>query len=499
MSFATELLQSTSQLRVLVEIDVADPNAQWVNAGAGIWYVSATNLYPEVGTGDNLGSAFTAQNFGAIGSVRSDGIPLTRVSSLAALTDTVGGFYYDSAARELFVCLTDYDEPSLHRVTIGVIYGYTGSGYVPTGGPGLYEGRLLRNPTVSASRDPLFFGRITFRSGQVELANGDGEFDTFAIDNDVYGNEARVKLGFDDIDYDDYVTLFTGYVEGISISETACSITITDKRKQLTKPIQYTCTAKNACDAIVDVLNQAYGYTYDDRFYDTLAWAAAEAVVDNVTLNMQEPEPAIDVIEDITASAFGLFYLTADGKFAFKFVDEDATISRLIPAADILNHHAISYDPSQVVSSVRVGYDKNWLGGTAFTYYPDTSREATVYAAYKTYNQRTFDTLLPTLSAATAFATTVLDRSTTVRGEETIVVPLEYYDLQLGDIIGLEIQRGEQPMIGSRKAEITGVRLTLDTPTVELTIRHGAEIEDIRETEAGDIRITEDDEIRMVG
>jgi len=497
MAFADLVTQDRGQYRILVEIDIADINSQWINAGAGIWYVSATNTYPEV---DNtLLDGFTAQEFGIIGSVRSDGLALTGVDTLAEVTTTPTSFYYDLAEREVFVRLQNYDDPRLHEVRIGVVYGYSRDEFIPIGFKQLYEGRLIQNPAISAKRDPLFFGRIVFKSAAVRLLNGDGEFDRFGIDNDVYGNEARILLGFDSIDYDEYETLFTGYVEKFTVGEDEAAFTITDRRKQLTKPITYSCTELNALTAIEEILEEAYGYPYSDTYYDTTAWDAAKDQVEDITIDMQEPEPVIDVIEDIATSVFGLFRVTPDNLFTFRIVDTDDTIEALIQSHDVLNAHRITYNPTEVISSIRVGYDKDWVtSGTAYTYYEDTSREASVFSAYKTYNQKTFNTLLTNLTAATAFASTVLDYTDTVRGVETIEVPLEHYSRDLGDIIGVEIQRGDEPMIGEYKAEVVSIETARDEPVVKLGIRHGTVIEDVRETEEEEIRITEADEIRMV-
>ena len=505
MSLATEVAKSTSQLRYFAEIDIADPNIQWVNAGAGIWYASATNIYTVMSAklpGNNLGGAFTAQNFGAIGSTRVDGLPQTKVATLLDLTTTATSFYYDGSDL-LYIRLINYDEPVLHRITMGVIYGYTAAGFSPTGGPGVYEGRLKRNPMVSARRDPLFFGRITFKSGSISLDNSDGEFDKFGVDNDIYGNEARIKLGFDGIDYDDYKTVFTGYVENFAVSETEATFQISDKRKQLTKPVTIVSTNVNALDEIADILFDAYGYTYSSTFFDLTAWAAAREAIpaarSNITLNMQEPAPVIDVIEDIAASVFGLFRVDADGKFTFRIVDSGETIEALIPAADVLTAHAVRYDPSEVVSSVRVGYNRNWATtGTQYTYYTDDDRAATTFSIYKTYNERTFDTLLIDETAATGFAGVVLDYTDTVRGTETITVPLEHYVRNLGDIIGVEIQRGDEDMLGDYKAEVIAVEVGFDSPIVRLGIRHGEVIEAIMQTEGGATMITEGGALMMV-
>lgn len=489
MSLQTEVQKSSAPFRVLVEIDLGDLNTQWVNIGAGIWMVDAENEYTFVDS--SLLDGFTAQGFGAIGSVSADGIPLDHVASIAELY--AGTWYYDGTTGSLYICNRGYDEPFIHQMIIGVLTGYTTFGFAPTDGPGYYEGRLERIPTVSRKRDPLFYGRISYGGATITLANGDGALDAWGAGTILYGQDARILFGSEDLAYTEYAKIFAGYVQSMKIGERQVTLSIQDKRKQLTRPITYSCTDKNALDAIAEILNDYYDRTYDSFFYDLASWEEARAEAGNVTIDMQEPEPAIDVIEDIAASVFGIFYVDAEGKYAFKIVDEEESIDRYIDHFDIFNAHDVSYDPTQVVSSVRIGYAKDWTTtSNPYTYLTDTSREVSAYTLYKTYNQRTFETMLAAEADAQAFATRVLDYAAEVRGVEQITVPIENYDLTLGTQIGAVIQRGDQPMIGELKAEVTGIDYLLDAPAVRLTIRHGGAIEPFLTAEDESILRTED-------
>jgi len=85
-----------------------------------------------------------------------------------------------------------------------------------------------------------------------------------------------------------------------------------------------------------------------------------------------------------------------------------------------------------------------------------------------------------------------------VKAVETITVPIEHYALELGDVVGVVVQRGEQAMLGDRSEEVIGVELAMDSPVVNLTVRDIGALEAFRQTESGAIRITEDGAIRMV-
>src|SRR3990167_4169615 len=241
MTFSQYAAQSVADARVLVELDIGVPNTQWICHGAGIWVVDSNNLYYWVDS--SLVDGFTAQNFAGIGSMHVDGAQQTRTTSMLALVAATEAFYYDASTEKLWIHIINHDEPSLHTIWIGVIYGYSFDEFTPMGGGQLYEGRLMGAPSISARRDPLYFGRISFGGGTITLANGDGEFDTWAEDNDIYGNEARIYLGYADLDVTEYQRLYTGYIENVVVSEEIMDMAIADRRKQLTAPITYACTS----------------------------------------------------------------------------------------------------------------------------------------------------------------------------------------------------------------------------------------------------------------
>jgi hypothetical protein len=445
---------------------------QWINAGAGIWKVNSDNSYPEV---DNeLLDGFTAQEFRPIGSVKINGEPSTKVASLLELSTLASAFYY--ADSTLWITCPGFNEPALYAIDIGESYSFATHSFVPINGPVPIEGRLAAMPSVTMRRDPLFFGRLQYDIGTLRLLNGDGEFDTWGTEVDIYGNAARVMLGDEDVDYNEWLSAFAGTMEAITVDERSATIVLADKRKQLTRAITYSCTDLNALSAIEEILLDAYGYTYGATFFDTEAWEAARGEVENVTIDMQEPDSAISVIERIAASVFGVFRYDALERFTFRVIEDDEDTVATIYAIDVLEERRITYDPTQVVSSVRVGYALDWATDE-YTYLVDTSVEDTVFRTYKTYNQRTIETVLPDLTAAQSFATRVLDYVSTVRGVETITVSVSFAGLEIGDQIALEVARGTQSMIGWLKAEVIGVEYAQEAPVMRLTVRHGAAIE----------------------
>lgn len=476
MTFAEWTQRSVSSFRTIVQVDIAKLNLQWVNAGAGIWYVNFSATYPEV---DSLFLAgFTAQTFGTIGSVAVDTVQYISVSSVSLLTTTEISFYYDASAGEVWVHMVNNDDPILHDVFLGVVYGYSYHDFTPVGASDQYAARLADDISISTSRDPLFFGKIQFDTGSLSLFNTDGAFDTFGSTNTFYGNQVRILAGFAEIDISLYQTMYSATIERVSIGENRVNMALADKRKALSKTITLTVTNVNALQVIRDLLYLHYGVIYNSTYYDTTAWAVAEALVGNVTIDIgtgktPSDAPIIDIIEMICASVFGLFVVTPTGLFSFIIVDTTAAASTTIYATDIISYNEIDYDPTTIISSAKIGYAKSWPEGytSPYTFVTNTTYEASTFSNYKVYNQKQFNTLLITATAASAYGETILLYNKDIHGRGTITVPISYYGVDVGDIVDIQIWRESQAMLGTVKCEITLKSISLSTGFINFGYR----------------------------
>jgi hypothetical protein len=434
-----------------------------------------------------------------VGSVLVDNVQLVEASSILECSDNEGTFYWDGS--NLYIHITGGDSPYIHEVLLGIVFGYSREGFTPVNSGTFYQGRLVGVPSISKSRDPLFWGKLQYEGGSVELNNGDGNLDLVGEDYNVYGNQARIWSGFLDQDISEYERLFTGFSETVSVNETGVTLTFKDKRKQLTKSIVYTCSALNALEAIEEILLDNYDIPYNGLYFNQTTWEEARPLAYNVTINMQTAESAIEVIEKICQSTFGLFLVDPDGKYSFKIIRPGNAATFEIPEYDIMNNPVASYDPSEVITSVKVGYAKDWTLGesSAYTYYTDTSEEAEIFARYKTYNQKTFNTVLPTLADAQLFSSVILDYAGTVRPTLDIEVPIKYYYVDVGDFGNIEINRSNAVWFGLRKCEVLGKTYNLDRNTITLKIKkYGGELS-FRVTTDGEYRLTTDGIPRRVG
>ena len=472
MTFEELSNKSVSSLRTLVQIDLGNINIQWVNAGAGIWYVNFTGLYPEVD--DSLLDGFTAQLFGDIGSVTVDTTPYTKVASILALASSPISFYYDGVSK-VYVHIIDNEDPILHSVFLGVIYGLSYKEFTPLNGNVIYEGRLVSDIPIQQSRDPLYFGKLQYDGADIQIINTDGRFDLSGESLSFFGNQIRVLIGYDELDIDDYIQIYNGVVEAVTISESFMALSFVDARKVLTKKTSYECDGINALDAIVAILADAYGIPYSTDYFDTTEWDAATLLVDNVTIN-NDPDDlpqVVDLIELICKSVFGEFIINADGKYTFKVIDTSASALTTISKYDISNEISITYDPAEVLSSIRVGYARylNQDSNNSIIWLTDTSHETVVYTKYRVYNEVDFETVLPDQTSAQALADVIMAYSKDIHGKIIITVPMKYYLYNVIDNIDVELNRIASTMIGTKKCEILSKTYHLIDQTIDFEVR----------------------------
>ena len=249
MSYTTYRDRPASEKIVLVEIDAME-DVVFVNLTPGLW-LATYSVYKEA-TSFNFGSG--AFGFGAFGTAGTATLTndraaaasinsfyagtewYARTTGLATVRATPKSFYFDPVTSFLYVHFEDHDPPD----TFADLKAGAGRGYATKSAyyDGIfYDGRVLSVPNITRSKDPLFFGKISFDGGTVALINSDGEFDTWVTDYSIYGAAVRVLLGFEDNTYADMKTLYEGYLENVRVSEDVLELQVNDKRKALSRKV----------------------------------------------------------------------------------------------------------------------------------------------------------------------------------------------------------------------------------------------------------------------
>jgi hypothetical protein len=155
-----------------------------------------------------------------------------------------------------------------------------------------------------------------------------------------------------------------------------------------------------------------------------------------------------------------------------KIIAVSSSSTAEIHKTDYFNPIEVTYDPSEVISSVRIGYAYDWATTqSGYTYLVDRSVEDAVFDKYKTYKEQTFDTLLLDDTDAQALATKILDYTKDVHGITTRQLPISFHGIEVGDIISVELNRSVNTMIGTKTCEVTGISYNLALPSINATVR----------------------------
>jgi hypothetical protein len=169
------------------------------------------------------------------GSLVVDGEQYTKAETLQDVYLIDKSFFFDIPTQFLYVNFEDNRPPTdFNTITGGITDGYASEeGYYDGV---FFEGRLQSIPSITNTKDPLYFGLISFDGGSVQLINTDGHFDTLQ-EEDVYGQRVRIKFGSRDIDFSDYETIYSGFFESFVLTENNCTINIRDPRKNISRSV----------------------------------------------------------------------------------------------------------------------------------------------------------------------------------------------------------------------------------------------------------------------
>lgn len=229
MSIADPTLATDSRKIILVELDIGQQQVIWFNWSAFTYYVDFDAVYDLIDPAFLVG--VSAQDIDTVGSVASDAAQLLKAASVAQVEGQENTFYWEAASRRVYIHLVAGDEPSLHRLVIGAVYGV--ANHAGVYGGTLYEGRLKSAPSLARRRDPLFWGRIEFGGGAYQFDNADGAYDRLAEDWDVFGNAIRSFLGFDDEPRSAFRQLCTHTVGTVRIGQAIMEVEAADSRRYL--------------------------------------------------------------------------------------------------------------------------------------------------------------------------------------------------------------------------------------------------------------------------
>ena len=227
----------------------------------------------------------------------------------------------------------------------------------------------------------------------------------------------------------------------------------------------------NALDVIVDLLTNFYPIFFNSNFFNLDQWPTGRAP--DIEYFTNSPKDLIDIIEEICSKGvYGFFRVDDDGRYSFSIYNENATILQTITKEEILNLDDIEirYDPTEVLTSARIGYDQDWKNREhLIEHYTD--QESTIFDKFRIYREETFPTLLNGQSAAISYAETLFLFSADVNKPVSIVTKMQTVERKVGDFIDVWLDRVLSTMLGRAKCEILGIAKDGNDMTVRIECR----------------------------
>jgi hypothetical protein len=226
---------------ILFEYDKTLDRTELLNEEAGIWTWKFVNTVTTVDDDNGNTGYYEYQNSieYIIKSLKVDGVFYSKTTSLADCRATDSSFYYDLVNFNLYIHFADFEPPLNQNISYGGAVGYSklpNNIRQPYFNDFYYDPRLLEVSGLSKSVDPLFFGLLQYSSGSVTLFNNDGNFDDWRSRN-LYGQPARILVGDIEDDYNDFESVYEGFIADDSRTFEEFTITLEDPRRALTQPV----------------------------------------------------------------------------------------------------------------------------------------------------------------------------------------------------------------------------------------------------------------------
>lgn len=216
------------------ELSVGTNLTFWVNWQPGIYYYNFDGNYSFIDS-SLLVDVPTISGISAIGSVFSNNEQLVEVFNT---DDLVNGpsFYYDEVNNGLYIRLANYAPPGGFTINAGPVYGFATEEYIDESTGTTYESRLQNTVDITRKKDPLFFGKITYKDFNVTLDNADGEL--YDVQNwDVYGQPLSLSVGEQGQSAGSFTPIVAGRVKEYKFTRDQLEITVQDARRILDRKL----------------------------------------------------------------------------------------------------------------------------------------------------------------------------------------------------------------------------------------------------------------------
>lgn len=211
---------ATSRI-VLCELQPAETLGNWtLEAGT-------TNVYKR--TFDNFIQASVVPGgvYRRLDKVRQDATDLTNRTSIALVDANLGSWYYDEAAKTIYISTTTGSDPDTFAAILAFFTIFVATDVKDFVGGRLYEPRIVgRVPEVRAKADDPLFGRKVFYQGDLELTNSDQFFDALVRAYTWKNKRVTFYFGGGSLAFSDYEQIAVMVIEDLASGDAVCRFTL---------------------------------------------------------------------------------------------------------------------------------------------------------------------------------------------------------------------------------------------------------------------------------
>jgi len=217
---------------------------------------------------------------------------------------------------------------------------------------------------------------------------------------------------------------------------------------------------ENSLDVLEDLLYVYLDIAYNSTNYDTAEWAAIKSSTKNIGFSINDYEEINCIISNIALSNFANFIIRDDGRYTFRILDRAAAAEETVYLDEYFDEPVIEYAGSRFLSSVKIGYAKDYEN-KEYRWYVKDDLEAEIVAEYKKHRSIEPETYLVNETDAQWLAEKYMDLMRSVRGIITTRTGVQNNEFEIGDIKNLVLDRRDRGWEGSLKTEIIGLQKDL--------------------------------------
>jgi len=233
----------------------------------------------------------------------------------------------------------------------------------------------------------------------------------------------------------------------------------------------------NPLEILEDIFLEYFDKPLDDVYYDLTQWEEVrDSGLPPINLFVSDFTSTSDIINLAAASLQGLFMIDSYGRFTFKLQNRSAASIKTIYASELIEKPAVDYISDELLSSVRIGYNKKWSQELGYTWYLNRDDEIEISANYRKKVIKDYETLLSTEEDAIALSEQVMESFGGIFGTYTFKTKIHHYDLNILDNIDIELYIFPNGTYGKIKLEI--ISIDYDYFNNEITFQ-GRWIEDV--------------------